>query len=68
MGKEGKYDLKLAGFVSSTIISPDTETEDETSVTKMHLTGSSYPTKLFEYEVYRLHLDYSPNNPLESSQ
>lgn len=46
MGKEGQYDLKLADCVSSSIISPDTETEDETSLTEMHLNGSSHPTKL----------------------
>lgn len=48
MGKEGQYDLKLADCVSSSIISPDTETEDETSLTEMHLTGSSHPTKLLK--------------------
>lgn len=48
MGKEAQYDLKLADCVSSSIISPDTETEDETSLTEMHLTGSSHPTKLLK--------------------
>lgn len=48
MGKEGQYDLKLADCVSSSIISPETETEDETSLTEMHLTGSSHPTKLLK--------------------
>lgn len=48
MGKEGQYDLKLADCVSSSIISPDTETEDETSLTEMHLNGSSHPTKLLK--------------------
>lgn len=48
MGKEGQYDLKLADCVSSSIISPDTETDDETSLTEMHLTGSSHPTKLLK--------------------
>lgn len=48
MGKEGQYDLKLADCVSSSIISPDTETEDETSLTEMQLTGSSHPTKLLK--------------------
>lgn len=48
MGKEGQYDLKLADCVSSSIISPDTETEDETSLTELHLTGSSHPTKLLK--------------------
>lgn len=48
MGKEGQYDLKLADCVSSSIISPDTETEDETSLTEMHLSGSSHPTKLLK--------------------
>lgn len=48
MGKEGQYDLKLADCVSSSIISPDTETDEETSLTEMHLTGSSHPTKLLK--------------------
>ncbi|XP_031621811.1 probable E3 ubiquitin-protein ligase HERC2 [Contarinia nasturtii] len=49
MGKEGQYDLKLADCVSSSIISPDTETEDETSSAEgHHLTGSSHPTKLLK--------------------
>lgn len=48
MGKEGQYDLKLADCVSSSIISPDTETEDETSLTEMHLSGGSHPTKLLK--------------------
>lgn len=35
--------------MSSSVISPDTETtEDETSLTEMHLTGSSHPTKLLK--------------------
>lgn len=48
MGKEGQYDLKLVDCVSSSIISPDTETEDETSLTELHLSGSSHPTKLLK--------------------
>lgn len=49
MGKEGQYDLKLnTDCASSSIISPDTETEDETSLTEMHLNGSSHPTKLLK--------------------
>lgn len=48
MGKEGQYDLKLADCVSPSIISPDTETEEDTSLTEMHLTGSSHPTKLLK--------------------
>lgn len=48
MGKEGQYDLKLADCASSSIISPDTETDDDTSLTEMHLNGSSHPTKLLK--------------------
>lgn len=48
MGKEGQYDLKLTDCVSSSIISPDTETDDETSLAEMQLNGSSHPTKLLK--------------------
>lgn len=48
MGKELQYDLKLADCVSSSVISPDTETDDETSLVELQLTGSSHPTKLLK--------------------
>lgn len=47
MGKEGQYDLRLADCASS-IISPDTETEEDTSLTEIQLTGCSHPTKLLK--------------------
>lgn len=48
MGKEGQYDLKLADCVSSSVISPDTETDDDTSLIELQLSGSSHPTKLLK--------------------
>lgn len=45
MGKEGQYDLRLADN-SSSIVTPDTETEDDVSLIEMQLTGNSHPTKL----------------------
>lgn len=48
MGKEGQFDLKLTDYVTSSIISPDTETEEESSLAELHLTGSSHPTKLLK--------------------
>lgn len=47
MGKEGQYDLRLADCIS-TIITPDTETEDDASLIDMQLTGNSHPTKLLK--------------------
>lgn len=47
MGKEGQYDLRLADSIS-TIITPDTETEDDASLIDMQLTGNSHPTKLLK--------------------
>lgn len=48
MGKEGQFDLKLADCISSSVISPDTETDDDTSLIELQLTGSSHPTKLLK--------------------
>lgn len=47
MGKEGQYDLRLADNVS-TIVTPDTETEEDISLCEMHLSGMSHPTKLLK--------------------
>lgn len=47
MGKEGQYDLRLADSIS-TIITPDTETEEDASLIEMQLTGNSHPTKLLK--------------------
>lgn len=47
MGKEGQYDLRLADSIS-TIITPDTETEDDVSLIDIQLTGNSHPTKLLK--------------------
>lgn len=46
MGKEGQYDLRLADNNTSSVVSPDTETEDDVSLIEMQLTGNSHPTKL----------------------
>lgn len=47
MGKEGQYDLRLADS-ASTIVTPDTDTEDEISLCELHLSGISHPTKLLK--------------------
>lgn len=47
MGKEGQYDLRLADSASS-IVKPETETEDESSFIEMNLNGNSHPTKLLK--------------------
>lgn len=46
MGKEGKYDLKLAD--TFTLVTPDTETEEDVSSSSCDtpLTAASHPTKL----------------------
>lgn len=47
MGKEGQYDLRLADNTSP-MITPDTETDDDTSLIDIQLTGNSHPTKLLK--------------------
>lgn len=44
MGKEGKYDLKLADTYA--LVTPDTETEEDVSSCDTQLTAASHPTKL----------------------
>lgn len=47
MGKEGQYDLRLAD-TASTIVSPDTDTDEVMSLIEMQLSGVSHPTKLLK--------------------
>lgn len=47
MGKEGQYDLRLADS-SSTIASPDTETEKDDLVNENNYNFDSHPTKLLK--------------------
>lgn len=47
MGREGQYDLRLADNIS-TLITPDTDTEEDISLAEMQLSCSSHPTKLLK--------------------
>lgn len=47
MGKEGQYDLRLTD-TTSTVVSPDTETDEDISLGDTQLCGNSHPTKLLK--------------------